>query len=263
MTLFDGNLLPMSFVLFWQKTLAVCGMILVLDTLIMSQLKGKHRAERSHYILCCLSIVSYIALYPLDSELFRQYWIQILTSLYLYDLCIIARDWKQLKHSYRVFYSVHHSVSLCLFVVWHYTFVPFTHAMALAALLWVSSDIWRWLEQLWRLSGNVSSDRLRDTVDYMERGHRLAAYFIYLCVLGFEFKHTSELILMLSGITMDCIDSYFVRKARNIRKSRRAQLQEPLPLLQYETHQPFATFKGKEMNLKPSLSKRNGTKPTT
>lgn len=207
-----------GFYQYWQEILTICGVCLFLDTLIMSQLKGPHRAERSHYLLSIFSVICYIMLFPLDSEVFRHFWIQILLGLYLYDLCIIARDWPHLKPSYRVFYSVHHGASLGLFILWYYTFVPFTDAMALGALLWVSSDVWRWAEQVWRLSGGDSSNALRDAVYYLERAHRLIAYGLYLWVLGFQFNHTSEMVLLASGLFMDAIDTYFQRQARRIYK---------------------------------------------
>lgn len=203
-----------SFTSYWQSIFAICGICLILDALIMSQLTGQHRAERSHYLLSIISVVCYVALFPLDSELFRHYWMQILLGLYLYDLCIIARDWRQLKPSYRTFYSVHHGVSLGLFIIWHYSFVPFTDAMAIAALLWVSSDVWRWAEQMWRLSGRHSSRELRNGVYYLERGHRVFSYCVFLWVLDFKFNYFSEAVLLASGILMDGIDTYFQKQAR-------------------------------------------------
>ncbi|MFT5594912.1 MAG: hypothetical protein ACI8SR_003313 [Oceanicoccus sp.] len=203
-----------SFISYWQSIFAICGICLILDALIMSQLTGQHRAERSHYLLSIMSVVCYVALFPLDSELFRHYWMQILLGLYLYDLCIIARDWHQLKPSYRTFYSVHHGVSLGLFIIWNVTFIPFTHAMAIGALLWVSSDVWRWAEQFWRLSGKRSSNILRDGVYYLERGHRVFSYCVFLWVLGFKFNYLSEAVLLASGILMDGIDTYFQKQAR-------------------------------------------------
>lgn len=230
-----ANFFDHQFIEYWQQTLAICGLILLLDAAIMSQLKGSFRTERSHYILCLISIGCYIAIFPQSSDVFRDNWIQILTALYVYDLSMIAREWRQLKASYRVFYTVHHCVSLCLFVVWHFTFVPFTDAMAIGALLWVSADLWRWCEQLWRLSGHKASQELRATVDYLERWHRLFAYGIYLWVLDFQFKHTSEIVLLVSGIIMDIVDSYFVRQSRrtmNIRQllaKKKKQSQPELP----------------------------------
>jgi len=200
---------------FWQATLSVTGIFLILDAIIMSRLSGDHRAERSHYALCMLSIVVYIAITPLGAETFQQYWIQIITGFYLFDLCIIARDWHQLKPSYRVFYTVHHAASLSLFFLWYFTFVPFTQAMVIAAVTWLSSDIWRWSEQLWRLSGHHFPKRHRMTVDRLERGHRLISYGIFLWMVDFKFNHTSEMILFFSGITMDIIDTYFVKKTRS------------------------------------------------
>jgi hypothetical protein len=208
--------------------LAVTGICLVLDAIIMAILNNnlsskptkQHNAERSHYALSILSVGIYIIAYQGDSETFRNIWMQVLLGLYLYDVCIIARDWHSLKSSYRVFYSVHHGISFGLFTLWYYTFIPFTDAMALGALLWVSSDVWRWIEQYWRLSGHESSSRLRDTVWYLERGHRLFAYGLYMWILDFSFNHTSEAILIVSGITMDIIDAYFQHKARVAYKLR-------------------------------------------
>ncbi|MAA72772.1 MAG: hypothetical protein CL679_13715 [Bermanella sp.] len=221
------NFFNTSSLQYWLDIFAICGACLFVDALIMSQLKGQHRAERSHYLLSILSVVCYVALFPLDSELFRHYWMQILLGLYLYDLCIIARDWRQLKPSYRTFYSVHHGASLLLFMVWHLTFVPFTDAMAIGALLWVSSDVWRWAEQFWRLSGRHSSNKLRDGVYYLERGHRIFSYALFLWILEFQFTHTSEVVLLVSGILMDIIDTYFQQQARRIHKIK--QSFKPLP----------------------------------
>lgn len=209
---------------FIMHGLAVTGICLVLDAIIMALLNknpnNQHNAERSHYALSILSVAVYIVAYQGDSESFRNIWMQVLLGLYLYDVCIITRDWHSLKSSYRVFYSVHHGISFGLFTLWYYTFIPFTDAMALGALLWVSSDVWRWIEQYWRLSGHESSSRLRDTVWYLERGHRLFAYGLYMWILDFSFNHTSEAILIISGITMDIIDAYFQHKARVAYKSR-------------------------------------------
>lgn len=217
--------------------LAVTGICLLLDAIIMAVLnnnpmavlnnnpsnnKNKHNAERSHYLLSILSVLVYIIAYQGDSEFFRDIWMQVLLGLYLFDICIIARDWHSLKPSYRVFYSVHHCISFALFTLWYHTFIPFTDAMALGALLWVSSDVWRWAEQYWRLSGRISSNRLRDTVWYLERSHRIFAYCLYLWILDFTFHHTSEMILIVSGILMDAIDSYFQHKARMAYKTRSA-----------------------------------------
>lgn len=221
---------------YWHSIFAICGACLFLDAFIMSVLKGKHRAERSHYLLSIISVVCYVALFPLDSELFRHYWMQILLGLYLYDLCIIARDWHQLKPSYRTFYSVHHGVSLGLFVVWHLSFVPFTDAMAIGALLWVSSDVWRWAEQFWRLSGRYSSNRLRDGVYYLERGHRVFSYCLFLWILDFKFQYTSEIVLIASGILMDFIDTYFQRQARRAHKLKQTQSQLSQQNTQHNRH---------------------------
>jgi len=209
---------------FIMHGLAVTGICLILDAIIMALLNknpnNQHNAERSHYALSILSVAVYIVAYQGDSESFRNIWMQVLLGLYLYDVCIITRDWHSLKSSYRVFYSVHHGISFVLFALWYYTFIPFTDAMALGALLWVSSDVWRWAEQYWRLSGHQSSDRLRDIVWYLERGHRIFAYCLYMWVLGFSFNHTSEAILIISGIIMDAIDAYFQHKARTAFKTR-------------------------------------------
>ena len=221
MDLIEALLLTQTPMPFWQTTLAICALFFVADALIMAKLSGQFKIERTHFILCLASIVFYIALYPLPSEVFRQYWMQILTALYLYDLITITRNWHQLKSGYRTFYCVHHGVSFCLFILWSYTFVPFTDAMALGALLWVSADIWRWFEQLWRLNGHKVSHSIRNTVDTLERCHRLLAYGIFLWVLDFEFKYTSEMILLASGITMDAIDTYFVSKTRSKRKPKK------------------------------------------
>jgi hypothetical protein len=92
--------------------------------------------------------------------------------------------------------------------------------------LWVSSDVWRWAEQFWRLSGNHSSNTLRDGVYYLERGHRVFSYALFLWILDFQFTHTSEAVLFVSGIVMDIIDTYFQRQARRIHKIK--QSLEPL-----------------------------------
>jgi hypothetical protein len=203
-------------------SLAITGGCLIIDSCIMAFLNrnpnSHHNAERSHYLLSILSIVVYLIAYQADSETFRNIWMQVLFGLYLFDLSIIARDWSQLKPSYRTFYSVHHAASLGLFFIWYHTFIPFTDAMALGGLLWVSSDIWRWAEQYWRLSGRISTSRLRDIVWYAERSHRLLAYGIYMWVLDFSFNHTAEMILLGSGILMDIIDTYFQQNARSAYK---------------------------------------------
>ena len=206
--------------------LAITGCFLILDAAIMAFLnkntRNQHNAERSHYALSILSIFIYIAAYQTDSETFRNIWMQVLLGLYIFDVCIIARDWHKLKKSYRTFYSVHHGISFGLFALWYYTFNPFTEAMAIGALLWVSSDVWRWAEQYWRLSGNNSSARLRDMVWYLERGHRIFAYCLYMWILDFSFQHTSEMILITSGVFMDVVDAYFQQKARSAYKTKQA-----------------------------------------
>jgi hypothetical protein len=207
---------------FITYSLAITGCCLIIDSCIMAFLNrnpnSQHNAERSHYLLSILSIAVYLIAYQADSETFRNIWMQVLFGFYLFDLAIIARDWDQLKPSYRTFYSVHHTASLGLFFVWYHTFIPFTDAMALVGLLWVSSDIWRWAEQYWRLSGRISTSKLRDIVWYTERSHRLLAYAIYLWVLDFTFNHASEMILLASGILMDIIDTYFQHNARRAYK---------------------------------------------
>ncbi len=140
---------------FITHSLAISGCCFILDALIMAILnlnpRGKRNAERSHFLLSILSIVIYLIAFQGDSESFRTIWMKVITGLYIFDICIIARDWKRLRHSYRVFYTVHHGFSFSLFALWYYTFIPFTSAMALAAILWVSSDVWRWAEQFFRL----------------------------------------------------------------------------------------------------------------
>ena len=98
-------------------------------------------------------------------------------------------------------------------------------------LFWVSSDVWRWAEQFWRLSGRHSSNRLRDGVYYLERGHRIFSYCLFLWILDFEFKYTSEIVLIASGILMDIIDTYFQRQARHAHKLK----QTYAPLLHKNT----------------------------
>jgi len=222
-TLSSGELID-----FWQATLSVTGIFLILDAIIMSRLSGPHRAERSHYALCLFSILIYLAIVPLGAQTFKEYWIQIITGFYLFDLCIIARDWHQLKPSYRIFYSVHHGASLGFFFLWHFTFEPFTQAMVIAAVAWLSSDIWRWSEQLWRLSGHHLASHYRHMVDRLERVHRLIAYVVFFWMVDFHFQHRSEIILLLSGITMDVIDSYFVKKARSKAQKTRPPSYQPL-----------------------------------
>ena len=215
-----------TFLDFIIHSLAITGICLILDAIIMATLNlnpnTRHASERSHYLLSIFSVCVYIVAYQADSETFRDIWMTTLLGLYLYDVCIIARDWRTLKPSYRVFYSVHHGISFFLFALWYVTFVPFTAAMALGALLWVSSDIWRWAEQYWRLSGHQSSNTLRDTVWYLERSHRILSYCIYMWILDFEFQHTSEMILIASGIFMDIIDAYFQHQARTAYKNQQA-----------------------------------------
>ncbi|WP_396588494.1 hypothetical protein [Bermanella sp. R86510] len=205
---------------YWLLVGALSACFFALDAIVMAFLKGKHRAERSHYLLSILSIGIYIIYYQLDSETFRDLWIQTLLALYLYDVAIILRDRQQIKPSYRQFYSIHHCTSFALFIVWHITFTPFTEAMALCALLWVSSDVWRWAEQFWRLSGKHSSERLKSWVFYVERSHRVFAYLLYIAMLGFSFNHNSEIILLASGILMDVIDTYFQLKVRRYRQAK-------------------------------------------
>ncbi|MFT6154967.1 MAG: hypothetical protein ACJA1X_002330 [Bermanella sp.] len=209
-------------------SLAITGCCLIIDSCIMAFLnrnpKNLHNAERSHYLLSIFSIVVYLIAYQADSETFRNIWMQVLFGLYLFDLSIIARDWRNLKPSYRTFYSVHHTASLGLFFIWYHTFIPFTDIMALGGLLWVSSDVWRWAEQYWRLSGRVSSHKLRDIVWYSERCHRIFAYCLYMWILDFSFNHTSEMVLLGSGILMDAIDTYFQHKARKAYKFKQQSI---------------------------------------
>lgn len=225
---------------YWQLVFSLCGIWFLLDAFVMASLTGPHRAERSHYLLSIAAVVAYIGFYQFDSEEFRNLWMQTLMALYFYDVAIILRDRESLKPSYRQFYLVHHCVSFILFAVWHVSFIPFTDAMALGALLWVSSDVWRWAEQYWRLSGHVSSERLKDIVYYLERGHRVFAYGLYLIILDFQFNYTSELVLLASGILMDAIDTWFQRRVRHYRKQKQDKISSPAAREEPLTHDKAA-----------------------
>jgi len=199
--------------------LSVTGVCLVLDAAIMSQLSGKYRAERTHYILSLLSAVIYIVAWFYGPIIFRNTWVTVLFGLYIYDMAIIVRSWDSLKKSYRTFYTAHHFVSIFFFGLWGATFKVFTPAMAIGTVIWMTSDIWRWADQISRLGGRFTPAWVDRVVFWLERSQRIIAYIVALSTSGIMPEFREEIILVSSSFVMDGVDTWFQLHAAAARKA--------------------------------------------
>ena len=199
--------------------LSVTGVCLILDAAIMSRLKGNYRVERTHYILSLLSAAVYIAAWFYGPLTFRIVWVTVMYGLYIYDMAIIVRNWDDLKKSYRSFYTTHHLAIFLLSGVWLVTFDNFTPAMAIGAVLWMTSDVWRWADQISRLGGRFTPAWVDRVVFWLERSQRLLAYLIGYITAGFVPQFKEEYILISSAIVMDGIDTWFQLRAASARQA--------------------------------------------
>ncbi len=199
--------------------LFVTGVCLVLDAAIMSRLSGNYRAERTHYILSLISAVIYIVAWFYGPIIFRNVWVTVMFGLYIYDMAIIVRDWHSLKKSYRIFYTAHHLVSFSLFGLWGATFEQFTPAMAIGAMLWMTSDVWRWADQISRLGGRYTPAWVDRVIFWLERSQRIIAYLVGFYTVGFVPQFREEIIIVGSAFVMDGIDTWFQLRAASARKT--------------------------------------------
>lgn len=202
--------------------LGVTGVCLVLDAVIMARLTGSYRAERTHYILSLLSAVVYIVAWFYGPTTFRTVWITVMFGLYTYDMAIIVRDWHTLKKSYRTFYTTHHVAVLFISAIWLATFENFTPAMAIGAVLWMTSDVWRWADQISRLGGRFTPPWVDRVVFWLERGQRIIAYLVGYYTAGLVPQFREEYILLASAFVMDGIDTWFQLRAASARKAAAA-----------------------------------------
>lgn len=208
---------------FLLAALAVTGACLVLDAGISRLWTGRARSERTHYVLSLISALIYIVAFQHGPATFRTTWGIVMLGLYTYDMAIIVREWRSLKKSYRVFYTTHHLASFCIFAVWAATFEVFTPAMAIGTVIWMTSDVWRWADQISRLSGRRTPPWVDRLVFRLERGHRIIAYIAALVAIRGRFEHVEEIILFSSAMLMDVIDTAF-----QLRAARRRKLSEQL-----------------------------------
>ena len=199
--------------------LSVTGVCLVLDAAIMWRLSGNYRAERTHYILSLLSAIIYIVAWFYGPTTFRNVWVTVMFGLYTYDMAIIVRDWRNLKKSYRTFYTTHHLAVLVISGIWLATFENFTPAMAIGAVLWMTSDVWRWADQISRLGGRFTPAWVDRVVFWLERGHRIMAYIVGYYTAGLVPQFREEYILISSAFVMDGIDTWFQLRAASARKA--------------------------------------------
>ncbi|MCP5101329.1 MAG: cyclic nucleotide-binding domain-containing protein, partial [Chloroflexi bacterium] len=183
-------------------------------------------AERTHYILSLFSAVIYIVAWFSGPLPFRNTWVTVMLGLYIYDMAIIARDWHSLKKSYRVFYTAHHLVSFSLFGLWGATFEQFTPAMAIGAVLWMTSDVWRWADQISRLGGRFTPAWVDRVIFWLERSQRILAYIVGFYTVGFVPQFREEFIIVGSAFMMDGIDTWFQLRAASARKTAAAFITE-------------------------------------
>lgn len=201
------------------NVLAVVGVCLVLDAVIRAQLSGHYRSERTHYFLSLISAVVYIVAWFYGPGTFRTVWLTVMFGLYVYDMAIIIREWHSLKPSYRVFYTAHHLTSFILFGLWGATFNVFTPAMALGAVIWMTSDVWRWADQASRLGGRYTPAWVDRIVFWLERCQRIFAYIAGFIVVGGVPQFREEYIIVVSAFLMDGIDTWFQLRATAARKA--------------------------------------------
>jgi hypothetical protein len=189
-------------------------------------LARQNRSERVHYVLSVLSIGPYVIAISLGAAAFRPIYLTVMLGLYLYDLAVIAREGWRLKPSYVRFYTVHHLFSFAVVGVWLVTFEHFTMPMATAAVIWMSSDVWRWCEQIHRLGGGFTPARVGRVVFWLERVQRLLAYGIGLAMTTGRSLYMEEVIFLLSAILMDVVDTTFQMRATARRKKTLALVGE-------------------------------------
>ena len=165
--------------------LAVTGICFVLDAIIVSRLSGNYRAERSHYILALLSAVVYVVTFFFGPETYRKIWVTAMVGRYIFDLAVIIREGSNLKKSYRRFFTVHHITSFALVALWRTTFDVFTPAMAIGSLIWLTSDVYRWADQVSRLGGRYTPAWVERSIFWLERSQRILGYLVGLYVTAF------------------------------------------------------------------------------
>jgi hypothetical protein len=112
----------------------------------------------------------------------------------------------------------HHLAIFLLSGIWLVTFHNFTPAMAIGALLWMTSDVWRWADQISRLGGRFTPAWVDRVVFWLERSQRILAYLVGYLTAGFIPQFKEEYILITSALVMDGIDTWFQLRAASARK---------------------------------------------
>jgi hypothetical protein len=198
-----------------------------LHLLLAPFLRDRNTSARVHYILSIASVAVYAAAYPFGPEAFAAVYLPVMMGLYLYDLLVIAVDRARLRPSYVRFYLAHHAIAFAVVGTWMVVFETFTPSMAIGGLLFMSSDVWRWLQQLAHLSGRPSSEPQRMAVFWLERTHRLVCYAAGTWTIGAQTWQREEVIFCSCAVLMDVVDTAFQVRAMRSRQARRPALSRP------------------------------------
>ncbi len=183
----------------------------------------------SHFLQGVLVFTVYVLLYVLEPSAFLRSWRSLYFGYYIYDIAVLLLCWRRLYGSFRVFYSVHHTVSFAITSLWMLVGGAWLDYIVLGVVLWLGSDLWVYGLALYRNTrrrelSRLQVARLQLRIFWIERVHRGAAYLIPCILASFQLS-TLAIVIFATGLANDILDASFQWRTIQ-RKLRRGAAEE-------------------------------------
>lgn len=191
----------------------LCAMVrLLVDCLVKVGRPIRDVTACSHYLHCCFTYITYVALFLVGSEVFLESWSSIFFGSYMFDIWSLLVFWETMRPKYRTFYAIHHTLSFVLVGAWRIPGESWDEPLILCVMIWLSSDLWQHASRVFYYVTNGTMAKrnmfaLACITFGLERLQRLAAYFV---VFTMSVDHSKTLYFVAaSGFCMDVLDTYF------------------------------------------------------
>mmetsp|Transcript_39761 Transcript_39761/g.58083 ORF Transcript_39761/g.58083 Transcript_39761/m.58083 type:complete len:916 (+) Transcript_39761:1-2748(+) len=162
-----------------------------------------------HCLIGSMIFVAYAIILSTSRSEVKNVWRSLYFGWYTYDSLSFIVFWHDLPHRFRIFQSIHHSLSFLCTGTWLAVGGKWTDLTIIAVVVWLTSDLWHYLSSLYGLFSEVGVTR------WSEAGYNLklenlvfASYGIGIYIFVDDMSVLAWLILG-TGLLFDAIDTYF------------------------------------------------------
>lgn len=177
-----------------------------------------------HFGLGLVQNILYVTTFLADPNIFAKIWTSAYFGYYIWTWTMLVTKVQEFFTLFRIFYTVHHTVSFFITGSWilvgQFCKCPMNLYLIRGIVLWLSSDIWVYLLNFTRSiypGMDVQTIRKQQLIVFIiERLQRLAAY-IQALVLTQGEMNTLDWVVLGTGFFNDILDASF--QARSLSRS--------------------------------------------